>query len=224
MELKATSFEDIILKLGKPENKFFFIFRGQSNADWKLIPKVARKPYSDYFINAERETIILESWKRYSIQYIDKMPDDDWDWLTLAQHYNLATRLLDWSKNPLTGLFFAVYQNQDIDAALYALRQPKIIARGESNPFNVKSLKCLYPKGISARVVNQRGVFTVTPDPSVPIEDLVKSDDLFKIIIPKRIIGDIRKNLDFYGVNEFSLYPELTGLSNYLNNTAIEMI
>ena len=224
MESIAKSFEDIILKLGKPENKYFFIFRGQSISDWKLIPKVARKPYCDYFINTKRETVLLESWKRYSIQYIDKMPEDDWDWLTLAQHYNLATRLLDWSKNPLIGLFFAVFQNQDTDAALFALRQPKIVSRVESNPFNVKSLRCLYPKGISSRVVNQRGVFTITPDPTIPIEELVESNDLYKIIIPKKIIIDVRKNLDFFGVNEQALYPDLTGLSNHLNNTALEMI
>jgi len=224
MEFIAKSFEDIILKLGKPENKFFFIFRGQSNSNWKLIPKVARKPYSDYFTSTKRETDFLESWKRYSIQYIEKMPEDNWDWLTLAQHYNLATRLLDWSKNPLIGLFFAIYQNQETDAALFSLRQPKIIERVESNPFNVKSLKCLYPKGISARVVNQRGVFTITPEPCIPIEDLVEPNDIYKIIIPKKIVGDVRKNLDFYGVNEFALYPDLTGLSNHLNSTAIEMI
>jgi len=224
MEFIAKSFEDIILKLGKPDNKFFFIFRGQSNSDWKLIPKVARKPYCDYFINTKRETDLLESWKRYSIQYIDKMPADDWDWLTLAQHYNLATRLLDWSKNPLIGLFFSIYQNKGTDAALIALRQLKVVERVESNPFSVKELKCLYPKGISARVVNQRGVFTITPEPNIPIEDLVDSKKLFKIIIPKKLIGEVTKNLDFYGINELSIYPDLTGLSNHLNSTVIEMI
>ena len=223
MEFITKSFEDIILKLGKPDNKYFFIFRGQSDSSWNLTPKIARKPYSSYYTDKKKEIEFLESWKRYSVQYLDKLPEDEWDWLTLAQHHNLATRLLDWSKNPLIALFFAVYENQNTNAALFALRQPQIEERKGSDPFNVKELKCFYPKGITSRVVNQRGIFTITPNPKVPIEDLVDSKKLYKIIIPKKIIKDVKKNLDFYGVNELSIYPDLTGLSNHLNSLAIEM-
>lgn len=74
----VTSFEHIVSMFGKPENKYFFIFRGQSDAKWKLIPKIAREPYCNFFDN-KREIDWLESWKRYSVQYIDKMPVDEWD-------------------------------------------------------------------------------------------------------------------------------------------------
>lgn len=224
MEFVAKSFENIISMLGKPTNKFYFIFRGQSDASWKLIPKIARDPYVKFFDDKRKEIDWLESWKRYSVQYIDKKPEDDWDWLTLAQHYGMATRLLDWSKNPLVALFFAVYQNGGTDAAFYALNQPKNEEKYGISPFDVNTLLRYYPKGISARVINQRGIFTISPDPKISIDDLVDPKELYKVIIPQKIIGDVLNNLDFWGVNELSIYPDLSGLSNHLNRLAIELI
>ncbi len=81
-----------------------FLFRGQRN-DLPLIPKIARlKPRGDLFAT---ERIMLEEFKRSNPLLIEvHRPMDDWDYLTLGQHFGLPTRFLDWSNNALTALWF----------------------------------------------------------------------------------------------------------------------
>jgi hypothetical protein len=44
---------------------------------------------------------------------------NDVEWLMLAQHYRLPTRLLDWTKNLFVALFFCVQNEADKDGAIY---------------------------------------------------------------------------------------------------------
>jgi FRG domain. len=94
----------------------FPIFRGVSNSQYELITtfgraKLAMKQYVDKGVvsfqiedgNSEFEA--LREFKRKSLPYLNYTPLNDWEWLALAQHHGLPTRLLDWSFNPLVAVF-----------------------------------------------------------------------------------------------------------------------
>jgi hypothetical protein len=87
------------------------IFRGQRR-NWELLPKIGRLKVPNL---RDYEYQLMEDFKREALPYIDWPFDynSPWDWLALAQHHGLPTRLLDWTSNPLAGLWFAVRNTPD---------------------------------------------------------------------------------------------------------------
>jgi hypothetical protein len=74
-----------------------WIFRGHADATWKLVPKAGRAPY--WSGEPKRDAHLFDKWKRQAVGYLSSRLPTDWDWLAVAQHHGLATRLLDWSTN-----------------------------------------------------------------------------------------------------------------------------
>jgi hypothetical protein len=94
--------KDDNIKNGNHED---FLFRGQT-VDYPLIPKLCRLNAKGDLL--ETEQLLLQEFKRTNPLLIEgHRPMDDWDYLTLGQHFGLPTRLLDWSNNALTALWFA---------------------------------------------------------------------------------------------------------------------
>ena len=84
-----------------PANEW--VFRGHSNEDWRLQPSVGRgDPY-----RLDWERLLLDQFRRLAEPYVTSAGLTEWDWLALAQHHGLPTRLLDWTFNSLVACFFA---------------------------------------------------------------------------------------------------------------------
>jgi type I restriction enzyme M protein len=161
----------------------------------------------------KEEGRIFRRFKERALPHLEFMPRNDWDWLAIAQHHGLPTRLLDWSKNPLVALYFAVEHESQEDCGVYVLKGYKVLStRNNPNPFKYQTVGKFIPDRITKRITAQLGVFTIHPE----IETPFVSDDIEKLIIPNTLRRELKQTLDMYGINRASLFPDLDGLANHI--------
>ncbi|HBH7871705.1 TPA: FRG domain-containing protein [Vibrio parahaemolyticus] len=203
------------------------LFRGQANADWKLLPSIARlsdkyKVRKECFSWKSVELRVMREFEKHASLYLSKTPKNELEWLIHAQHHGLPTRLLDWSSNPLKALFFAV-ENPVYDAhdgAVYAL-EPVLHIIMERFVKSTGSDKVIAfdSSSLNPRVTAQEGCFTITPLPEQwddfieIVDDKRVVEKLYKFVIPKQHKPQLRNQLNSLGINHRFLFPDLDGLS-----------
>ena len=217
LERVVSSFSELHQALTAYRTDTEWVFRGHSRPDWPLVPKAGRVPYSDF-----DDLEMLETWKRRAIEYTQIAPKDDWDWLAIAQHHGLATRLLDWTTNPLVAAFFAVSGDGDhhVDAVIYAYYTKRVLNNVDvERPKEFKNGAVRFrPRGVAARIVRQEGLFTLHGPPTLSLTETLRVDEqLDKIIITSSYRSTLLYELFQYGVTYLSLYPDLDGLSQHVN-------
>lgn len=212
-ELRVTTFPELHEFVQKYEQRFT-VFRGVSDISHELIPKIGRKDLhlKDPLEKAEKR--MLQFFKERAIPHLSFIPRNDWEWLAVAQHHGLPTRLLDWSRNPLIAAYFAVEQESDTDSALYVWKNRRMPVNPEKNPipFNITELRKFIPSHVTSRIIAQSGLFTVHPSPGQPMNN----DNVDKIVIDKDFRKLLKNILFRYGIHRASLFPDLDGLSNHI--------
>lgn len=189
-----------------------FVYRGVTDVEHQLIPSVGRGA-SDLQGILKTEADLLWLFKSHARPLLGFQPKSDWEWLALAQHHGLPTRLLDWTRNPLVGLFFACRSGTESDGTLYCLHAPNLInPAARPDPWSVEEPSLVLPAYVTPRLSVQSGLFTIHPIPSSP---LVLGNDT-KLVIPRDLKPTLLEALAQYGVHSGSMFPELDGLCAHL--------
>jgi len=148
------------------------LYRGHGAQSFELKPKVGRvKPPEDSGRKTVNEPLMLELFRRQSPDRIDITTQTDWELLAIAQHHGMATRLLDWTRNPLAALYFAVNKqcetrNKDgsprnEDAEIVAWRSTKVdlTIKMPKDPFGISRVIKYVPRITTPRPARAKRSF-----------------------------------------------------------------
>lgn len=226
------TFLNTIIALGKPEGNCVHLFRGQS-CNKPLLPKIARK-YPD-IDTKDIENKMLNELRLKGGRYLKNEEISDLDLLTIAQHHGLATRLLDWSTNPLVALWFACNDNSSNNSGhfyFYRVYEDNIFKHEEkSDIFNLNNTKIFRPKFNNPRVIAQHGWFSLHQQRTTNInkdfsfnksytgldEDIIHFLSIYHFEIPYDAKQNIIDYLYCLGINHEYLFPDLDGLCKSIN-------
>jgi hypothetical protein len=227
------SFDDFRSALKSVQADDGHFFRGVRRSDYDLVPKIGRLTTErtshiklGYAISSFGEKEIFQRFKASAHPFLSTAPTNDWDWLALAQHHGLPTRLLDWSTNPLVALYFAIGEkvddpwlrreqldtpSYDGEAAFYVLRvKGPPISTHDSDPFSCTGL--FFPTHVTRRISSQGGLFSIQEKPHHPL----KYQSITKYTIPFSCRNDFLRELNLYGINHGFVFADLDGIARDL--------
>lgn len=100
-----------------------YAFRGLSDVSYRLETTLMRMG-GDY-VTLERH--LMRNFIKYAHRNMAQ-GDSVWHWVSVAQHYGLPTRLLDWTYSPLIAMHFATASIEKIhmDGAIWAVNYLKL--------------------------------------------------------------------------------------------------
>lgn len=207
------------------------LFRGQEDESWLLKPGIARPQYANR-VRPGTEQRMLREFKQRGIPHLESTVElADADWLAIAQHHAMPTRLLDWTGSALAALWFAIKRpavkgedgtSKAAAVWLLAATDADMIDPDErTKPLEITETKLLKPRHVSRRIAAQDGWFSVHRG----VEDglgmkyvSLDTNTEFKerlsyIRIPPDAFGTLRTQLQTAGINRGVLFPDLDGVA-----------
>lgn len=210
------------------------IYRGHRRFDWQLAATLTR----EFDGGAISQPLSGKLLARFRLAMrgrgVDLNGSDENEIWAFGQHFGLATPLLDWTESPFVALFFAFAQEDD----------PAEIQNDSRAIFSLNRglVESLLPDlffepalGENARLVNQAGLFTVTPPGgdnlvSAIIDAVIESGSvdpdnaaeiaryIHKVHIPNHGRLECLAMLRRMNIHHANLFPDPTGASFFCND------
>lgn len=226
------------------------IYRGQSDSSWKLKPSFFRLIENmDHGVDLEKFQALAvrhtENFKkqvrgRCNISY--SSPEEYLgEWLSLGQHYGLATPLLDWVYSPYVAAFFSFSEQikNKGSVSIFIFDIKGIEAKLFNFQGNQGKSKCVQPicdieifdplTHENKRMVSQQGIFTYIQDFNFrSIEEYlyafhekceISNEEFFliKITIPNMERTKALVELNLMNINKLTLFPDISGSAEHCN-------
>lgn len=235
---KVNDWEQFIEIMRLPEHnlaKGEMVYRGQRGFRWHLSSTLAR-PYPGGTIPAGHQNDLLDQFRlamRGRGMDLNNLEDEEiW---AFGQHHGLKTPLIDWTKSPYVALYFAFdgpdsASEDNTSRAIFCLNMAAIRADQDMRDWIFE------PRHHeNARLVNQAGLFTITPNGNDNIvsailnnladNELINPDNpndvakyISKVHIPNEnrmeCLGTLRK----MNIHHANLFPDPGGASRYCND------
>jgi len=131
-----------------------YAFRGLSDCSYRLETTLMRMG-GDF---AALERHLMRNFIKYAHRNVAQ-GDSVWHWVSVAQHYGLPTRLLDWTYSPLIAMHFATanIEKIQIDGAIWAvnyLKLHRLIPLDLKNELDLEGANVFTVKMLSEKVAS----------------------------------------------------------------------
>jgi hypothetical protein len=188
------------------------MFRGHSSDTFDLVPVAGRYKTEARILKSKQiadEKYLLNRFRREGAHLLPSGLSD-WKLLFVARHHGLPTRLLDWSRNPMVAMYFAVESRAKGTAAVFSEDYlPSVDTTKTLDPFAVSKVRRVIPTHITHRISAQDSLFTIHPDPTA----VYTSKTLIRYTISTNLKGVIKAQIRQLGFHEAALFGDLDSIA-----------
>ena len=215
------------------------VYRGQRGHDWHLSSTLARLFDGGSVPEEYGSALLLQFKLAMRGRGLDISGLQEQEIWAFGQHNGLATPLIDWTKSPYVALFFA-FEGFDRDGEANASRAVFCL--------NMTAVREQLPNMIfepthheNARLVNQAGLFTITPSGNDNIvsailneltdQELINPDDandvaqyICKFHVLNTHRSECLNTLRKMNIHHASLFPDAEGAAKFCNDWLTRLI